>query len=103
MPYHDSVDSLAQVPGGFPLATISGGLPAGQLLPRLLDGSYDEALRTVIVAPPGTGKTTVVPPAMANRLLGLGREGKVVVTQPRRMAARAAARRLAYLTGTQLG
>ncbi|NVM94139.1 ATP-dependent helicase HrpB [Arthrobacter wenxiniae] len=53
----------------------------------------------VIQAPPGTGKTTLVPPLLANRAAG----GRVVVTQPRRVAARAAARRLAALDGSPLG
>ncbi|WP_166389235.1 ATP-dependent helicase HrpB [Nocardioides ochotonae] len=61
-----------------------------------------EALATrgaaVLHAPPGTGKTTLVPPAVA-----LGRDGRVVVTQPRRIAARAAARRLAQLLGEPVG
>lgn len=52
----------------------------------------------VVQAPPGSGKTTLVPPAVA----GLG-AGRVVVTQPRRIAARAAARRLAALVGEPLG
>lgn len=52
----------------------------------------------VVQAPPGTGKTTMVPPAVA-----LLCEGRVVVTQPRRIAARAAARRLASLLGEPVG
>lgn len=52
----------------------------------------------VVQAPPGSGKTTLVPPAVA----GLG-AGRVVVTQPRRIAARAAARRLAALVEEPLG
>ncbi|WP_134768355.1 ATP-dependent helicase HrpB [Nocardioides sp. 1609] len=52
----------------------------------------------VVQAPPGSGKTTLVPPAVA---LAVG--GRVVVTQPRRIAARAAARRLADLLGEQVG
>ncbi|WP_456787248.1 helicase-related protein, partial [Cellulomonas sp. P5_C5] len=52
----------------------------------------------VVQAPPGTGKTTLVPPAVAATL-----PGRVVVTQPRRIAARAAARRLAHLLGEPLG
>lgn len=52
----------------------------------------------VVQAPPGTGKTSLVPPAVAG-LTG----GRVVVTQPRRIAARAAARRLAHLLGEQVG
>lgn len=63
----------------------------------------------VVQAPPGTGKTTLVPPLLAN-LAAARREGgdntsgpRVVVTQPRRVAARSAARRLAALDGSRLG
>lgn len=63
-----------------------------------------EALRehqvAVVQAPPGTGKTTLVPPAVAAMV---GGDGRVVVTQPRRIAARAAARRLASLLGERVG
>ncbi|GAA1436733.1 ATP-dependent helicase HrpB [Mycobacterium cookii] len=52
----------------------------------------------VVQAPPGTGKTTLVPPAVA----GVA-QGRVVVTQPSRIAARAAARRLAHLIGEPVG
>lgn len=52
----------------------------------------------VVQAPPGTGKTTLVPPAVAAMA-----DGRVVVTQPRRIAARAAARRLAHLMGEPVG
>ena len=55
----------------------------------------------VLVAPPGAGKTTVVP----LRLLGepaLG-GGSIVVLEPRRLAARAAARRMADLLGEPVG
>src|SRR5699024_223324 len=71
-------------------------LPVGDHL-----GDLREALagrRVVVQAPPGTGKTTVVPPLVAH-----GMSGRVVVTQPRRIAARAAARRLSHLTGTAAG
>lgn len=54
----------------------------------------------VVQAPPGTGKTTLVPPLLANHMHPAGR---VVVTQPRRVAARAVARRLATLDGSRLG
>ncbi len=61
-----------------------------------------EALRTrgvaVVHAPPGTGKTTLVPPTVAGVVAG-----RVVVTQPSRIAARAAARRLAHLLGEPVG
>ncbi|WP_407342905.1 ATP-dependent helicase HrpB [Pengzhenrongella phosphoraccumulans] len=52
----------------------------------------------VLHAPPGTGKTTLVPPALAALV-----PGRVVVTQPRRIAVRAAARRLAQLLGEPVG
>ena len=72
-------------------------LPVTAGLPALV-----EALRThgvaVVQAPPGTGKTTLVPPAVAGTVTG-----RVVVTQPSRIAARAAARRLAHLLGEQVG
>ncbi len=64
--------------------------------------ALDQALRTrgvaVVQAPPGTGKTTLVPPAVAGVVAG-----RVVVTQPSRIAARAAARRLAHLLGEPVG
>ncbi|MFE2657569.1 ATP-dependent helicase HrpB [Brevibacterium sp. NPDC059310] len=93
----------------FDLETIGAGLPASALLGQL---PQTEAYpRLVVEAPPGTGKTTLVPPLIAEHLRtaldrtgDLGQTaGRVVVTQPRRMAARAAARRLAQLTGTRLG
>ncbi|RCW39626.1 ATP-dependent helicase HrpB [Halopolyspora algeriensis] len=52
---------------------------------------------TVLVAPPGTGKTTLVPPALAERGL------RVAVAEPRRLATRAAAARMAELLGEQVG
>lgn len=55
----------------------------------------------VLVAPPGSGKTTRVPPALLER--GLRTEGRVVVLQPRRIAARAAAARIARERGWTLG
>ena len=59
----------------------------------------------VLVAPPGTGKTTLVPLALAG-LLDEGAaalRGRVVVAEPRRLAARAAARRMASLLGDRVG
>lgn len=84
----------------FDLPAIAAGLAAAPLideLPARLAG----VRAAVVQAPPGSGKTTVVPPILAD--LPTGRPGRVVVTQPRRIAARAAARRLAELTGTRVG
>ncbi|MEJ3654685.1 ATP-dependent helicase HrpB [Actinomycetes bacterium KLBMP 9759] len=52
----------------------------------------------VLAAPPGTGKTTLVPLALA-----AADSGKVLVAEPRRLAARAAARRMAALLGEDVG
>ena len=57
----------------------------------------------VVTAPPGTGKTTLLPPAVAVTLTEAGTNGRVLVTQPRRVAARAAARRIARLLGEEVG
>ena len=88
------------LPHTFDLARIGAGLPAAALIDELDLAEAAPAPRLVVEAPPGTGKTTVVPPMIAEHLAGPGR---IIVTQPRRMAARAAARRLASLTGTRLG
>ena len=66
-------------------------LPVGAALPDLLTAVRERGT-AVVQAPPGTGKTTLVPPALAAQV-----DGRVVVTQPRRIAARAAAARLAHL------
>lgn len=76
------------------------GLPIEDVLPkvRAVLAAHGTA---VLQAPPGAGKTTGVPPA----LLGdpwLG-GGKVVVLEPRRLAARAAARRMAAQRGEEVG
>lgn len=72
-------------------------LPVAPAVPALLD-----ALRTrgcaVLAAPPGTGKTTLVP-----LLIAEATGGRVLVAEPRRMAARAAARRMAWLLGERVG
>lgn len=81
----------------FDLAAIAAGLPAAELVAPL-QRALAARRAAVVQAPPGTGKTTVVPPAVAGLTAG-----RVVVTQPRRIAARAAARRLAALTGTRPG
>jgi ATP-dependent helicase HrpB len=52
----------------------------------------------VLVAPPGTGKTTVVPLALLETTTG-----RIVVAEPRRLAARAAAARMAALLGEPVG
>src|SRR5690625_504533 len=63
-----------------------------------LRAALETSATAVLPSPPGSGKTTLVPPALA-----AWHSGRVVVTQPRRIAARAAARRLAHLIGEPVG
>ncbi|MER7897559.1 ATP-dependent helicase C-terminal domain-containing protein [Streptomyces sp. NPDC096046] len=76
-------------------------LPVRDALPALDDALQGHGT-AVLVAPPGTGKTTLVPLALAG-LLGEGPERRVTVAEPRRIAARAAARRMAWLLGEKPG
>ncbi len=71
-------------------------LPVDEVLPAL-DAALAEAGACVLVAEPGAGKTTRVPPALARG------EGSVWVLEPRRLAARAAARRVAAEQGWTAG
>ncbi|MFH9064108.1 ATP-dependent helicase HrpB [Streptomyces coeruleorubidus] len=76
-------------------------LPVRGALPALDDALAGHGT-AVLVAPPGTGKTTLVPLALAG-LLGEGPRRRVIVAEPRRIAARAAARRMAWLLGEKVG
>ncbi|MGX1129843.1 ATP-dependent helicase HrpB [Streptomyces glaucescens] len=76
-------------------------LPVRDGLPALRD-ALEGPGAAVLVAPPGTGKTTLVPLALAG-LLGEGPARRVLVAEPRRIAARAAARRMAWLLGEKAG
>ncbi|UUU21265.1 ATP-dependent RNA helicase [Streptomyces sp. DSM 40750] len=76
-------------------------LPVRAALPGL-DAALEGHGTAVLVAPPGTGKTTLVPLALAGLLDG-GPVRRVVVAEPRRIAARAAARRMAWLLGEKVG
>ncbi|MGV9254720.1 ATP-dependent helicase HrpB [Streptomyces sp. NPDC003697] len=76
-------------------------LPVRAALPAL-DDALDGHGTAVLVAPPGTGKTTLVPLALAGALGGAPAR-RVVVAEPRRIAARAAARRMAWLLGERTG
>ncbi|MFF1412184.1 ATP-dependent RNA helicase [Streptomyces sp. NPDC058289] len=76
-------------------------LPVREALPALAS-ALDAHGAAVLCAPPGTGKTTLVPLVLAG-LVGGGPRRRVVVAEPRRIAARAAARRMAWLLGEQVG
>ena len=74
-------------------------LPIDAALPQLV-ASLRQHPATVLRAPTGAGKTTRVPPALLDA--GLAGAGQVVILEPRRLAARAAARRMSVERGTPL-
>ncbi|MEV6732163.1 MULTISPECIES: ATP-dependent helicase HrpB [unclassified Streptomyces] len=76
-------------------------LPVREAVPALVS-ALDAHGTAVLCAPPGTGKTTLVPLVLAG-LVGGGPRRRVVVAEPRRIAARAAARRMAWLLGEAVG
>ncbi|MET8139515.1 ATP-dependent helicase C-terminal domain-containing protein [Sphaerisporangium sp. NPDC005288] len=79
----------------------AGDLPVRQALPELR-AALEGAGGAVLAAPPGTGKTTLVPLALAGLYSG-GPPRRVIVAEPRRVATRAAARRMAWLLGSRVG
>ena len=74
-------------------------LPIDDVLPALT-AALDAAPRAVLVAPPGAGKTTRVPLALLD---ARWQSGKILMLEPRRLAARAAAMRMAETLGERLG
>lgn len=71
-------------------------LPIESILPAVLDAAARG--NVVIEAPPGAGKTTVIPLALLERF-----SGEILVLQPRRLAARLSAVRCASLVGERVG
>lgn len=79
------------------LSVPGADLPVRAVLPATVDAVRSSGT-AVLVAPPGSGKTSLLPLALADAL-----EGTIIVAEPRRMATRAAATRLAMLVGEPLG
>ena len=75
-------------------------LPVDEALPRL-KAALSTNTTAVLVAPPGAGKTTRVPLALLDAPWIGG--GKIIMQEPRRLAARAAARRMAASLGEAVG
>ena len=110
-PQTDPIRALLASPPDLPVVEVLPELR--ELLCPSLSASDDAGACLVLTAPPGTGKTTLVPPLLADVLADVPadapqraqerRPGRVVVTQPRRIAARAAARHLADLLGEEVG
>src|SRR5207244_1015045 len=75
-------------------------LPVWQLEQDILE-AVRNCGRLVLVAPTGSGKTTQVPQMLLDS--GLAGQKRIVVLQPRRVAARTVAARVAWERGTPLG
>lgn len=82
------------------MAAIPPDLPICEALPGLL-AALITGPNSVLVAPPGAGKTTSVPLALLDASWLMGR--KIMMLAPRRLAARSAAARMAGLLGEQVG
>lgn len=78
---------------------VVAALPIHSVLPDLL-GALRESNSCVLIAPPGAGKTTAVAPALIDESWCAG---TVIILSPRRVAARAAAERMADLLGEKPG
>lgn len=78
---------------------MSDSLPIHAVLPALLAALRGRA-SAVLVAPPGAGKTTAVAPALVSEPWCTG---QILLLSPRRLAARAAAERMAELAGEPVG
>ncbi len=75
-------------------------LPVSEAVPKLL-AALESGNSAVLAAPPGAGKTTLVPlHLLAAPWRG---DGRILVLEPRRLAARASARRMASLIGEKVG
>jgi ATP-dependent helicase HrpB len=75
-------------------------LPVEEVLPQLR-AALERRCEAVLVAPPGAGKTTRVPPGLLTE--AWAGAGKIVLLSPRRIAARAAAARMAFERGERVG
>ncbi|MEU4391418.1 ATP-dependent helicase HrpB [Kribbella sp. NPDC023855] len=78
-------------------SVLGADLPVRGALPATVEAVRSRGT-AILVAPPGSGKTSLLPLALADAL-----DGTVIVAEPRRMATRAAASRLAALIGEPLG
>jgi len=75
-------------------------LPIDAVLPQVV-AALQESNSAVLLAPAGAGKTTRVPPAILQTLSR--QHGQIVMLEPRRIAARTAARRMAFELGERVG
>lgn len=76
----------------------AGHLPAFQIADAI-NSTLKESANLVVTAPPGAGKSTILPLT----LLGATPQGKILMLEPRRLAARQIAERMASILGDPVG
>ncbi len=79
---------------------LGGAFPVEAALPELKK-RLGHGVGAILVAPPGAGKTTVVPLALLEEAWMVGK--KIILLEPRRLAARAAAYRMSDMLGEPVG
>ena len=79
-------------------------LPIKAVLAKLT-AALETSNAAVLIAPPGAGKTTYVPLALlaSKALKDTGENGRIIMLEPRRLAAKSSARRMASLLGEKVG
>lgn len=73
-------------------------LPVGEILPQV-NRSLQAVPRLVVTAPPGAGKSTLLPLSLLEEIP----QGKILMLEPRRIAARQIAERMAFMRGERVG
>ncbi len=81
------------------ISTLAGSLPAFSIADSV-NQALRESANIVVTAPPGAGKSTLLPLTI---LKGIGSKGKILMLEPRRLAARQIAERMASLLGEPAG
>jgi ATP-dependent helicase HrpB len=79
---------------------LTHALPIQTVLPAVTE-ALNQSANLVVQAPPGSGKTTLLPLALLDQ--PWAKDGRIIVLEPRRLAARLAARRMASLLGESVG
>ncbi|MCV6577446.1 MAG: ATP-dependent helicase HrpB, partial [Cohaesibacter sp.] len=77
-------------------------LPILDALPDL-KAALSKDNKAVLIAPPGAGKTTCVPLSLLSQPWREKEDGKIIMLEPRRLAAKASARRMACMLGEKTG
>ncbi|MFT9161693.1 MAG: helicase-related protein, partial [Acetobacter sp.] len=96
----------AQAPAIAPTRTPPTGTPPAGASPvgtaTVGTATVGTSINAIVVAPPGAGKTTSIPPVLA-AAPWRAQDDRIIMLEPRRLAARAAAQRIAALLGEEAG